>query len=112
MGDSGFHRVRRLRWQAHARSAADAFALQSLLRRRSEDVGAALEQACASIGLADAVWHLPALTLRLDAHSLEQLDADLPGLVAEALQDALQSAFQQTLGQASPRPWPMPGSPG
>lgn len=92
MADSGLHRVRRLRWQARAPTAADAFALQSLLHRRSEDVGAALEQAFASIDLADEVWHLHSLTLRLDASSLVQMDTDLPSLVAGALRQALQAA--------------------
>ncbi|MEO5734505.1 MAG: contractile injection system tape measure protein [Rubrivivax sp.] len=92
MGDSGLHRVRRLRWQARAPSTADAFALQSLLHRRSEDVAAALEQALASIGLAEEVWHLPSLTLRLDASSLAQMDAELPAQVAAALQQALQTS--------------------
>ena len=93
MADSGLHRVRRLRWQARASNAADAFALQSLLHRRSEGVGAALEQAFASIGLADDVWHLPSLTLRLDTSSLAQMDTDLPALVAGALRQALQTAW-------------------
>ena len=96
MSDTGLHRVRRLRWQARAPTAADAFALQSLLHRRSDDVLAALEQACASIGLADEawqVWHLPSLTLRLDARSLAQMDTDLPALVAGALRQALQAAW-------------------
>ena len=94
MADSStsLHRVRRLRWQARAPNAADAFALQSLLHRRSEDVSAALAQAFASVGLRDEVWHLPSLTLRLDASSLAQMDADLPTLVASALQAALARA--------------------
>lgn len=90
MADSGLHRVRRLRWQARAPNAADAFALQRLLHRRSEDVGAALEHAFASIALGDEVWHLPSLTLHLEASSLAQMDADLPTLVAGALQVALE----------------------
>ncbi|WP_310461398.1 contractile injection system tape measure protein [Sphaerotilus sp.] len=93
MADSGIHRVRRLRWQARAPNAADAFALQRLLHRSSEDVGAALEQAFASIALGDEVWHLPLLTLHLDASSLAQMDADLPTLVADALQVALERAW-------------------
>ena len=96
MADAGLHRVRRLRWQARAPTVADAFALQSLLHRRSEDVVAALEQAFASIDLADEawqVWHLPSLTLRLDAGSLAQMDTDLPALVAGALRQALQAAL-------------------
>jgi len=93
MGDSGLHRVRRLRWQARAPSATDAFALQKLLHRHSDDVGAALEQALASIGLGEEIWHLPSLTLRLDACSLAQMDAALPALVTSALRQALQAAL-------------------
>ena len=93
MGDLRLHRVRRLRWQARAPNAADAFGLQSLLHRRGEDVGAALEQVFASIGSADEVWHLPSLTLRLDTCSLAQMDTDLPGLLADALRQALQTAL-------------------
>jgi Contractile injection system tape measure protein len=89
---SGLHRVRRLRWQARAQSAADAFALQQLLRRRSDDVGHALEQTLASASLSGEVWHLSELTLSLDAGSLAQMDADLPALVAGSLRQALQAA--------------------
>jgi hypothetical protein len=90
---SSLHRVHRLRWQARAPNAADAFALQSLLKRRNEDVSAALEQALANIGLGDGVWHLPSLTLRLDASSLVDMDANLPALVANALQTTLHRAW-------------------
>ncbi len=93
MADSGPHRVRRLRWQARAPNPADAFALQRLLHRRSEDVGAALEQAFSRIDLAGEDWHLPSLDLRLDAASLAQMDADLPALVEDALRQALQAAL-------------------
>lgn len=85
--------MRRLRWQARAPNAADAFALQQLLHRRSDDVGMALEQAFSGIGLGDEVWHLPSLTLRLDASSLAEMDADLPSVVASALRQALQAAL-------------------
>lgn len=105
MADSGLHRVRRLRWQARAPSAADAFALQSLLHRRSEAVVAALEQALGQIGLADQVWHLRSLNLQLDASSLAQMDQDLPGRVASALQQALQAALPAaTAGHVGPKP--------
>lgn len=93
MDDSSQHRVRRLRWLARAPNAADAFALQSLLRRRSEEVGVVLEQAFASMGVAEDVWHLPSLTLRLDAGSLAQMDTHLPSMVAGALRQALQAAL-------------------
>ena len=93
MADSGPHRVRRLRWQARASNAADAFALQGLLHRRSDDVAVALEQALAGIDLADKVWHLAALILRLDKRSLAQMDADLPAQVAGALRQALHAAW-------------------
>ena len=91
---ASLHRVRRLRWQASASNTADAFALQRLLRRRSDEVGVALEQGLSSIGAADEVWHLPSLTLRLEAGSLAQMDADLPALVARALRAALTEARQ------------------
>ena len=105
MADAGLHRVRRLRWQARATSAADAFALQSLLHRRSEDVVAALEQALGQIGLADQVWHLPSLNLQLDAGSLAQMDQDLPLRVASALQQALQAALPAAAaGHGGPKP--------
>jgi len=101
MVDSDLHRVRRLRWQARAPNAAEAFALQSLLHRRSDEVGAALEHAFASIDLAGEVWHLPSLTLRLDASSLAQMDVDLPALVADALRQALQAAWPADAVQTS-----------
>ena len=90
---SSLHRVRRLRWQARAPNAADAFALQSLLHRHSEDVGVAFEQALSGVDLADKDWHLPSLTLRLNAASLAQMDADLPTLVGDALRQALMQAW-------------------
>ena len=105
MADSGLHRVRRLRWQARAPSAADAFALQSLLHRRSEAVVAALEQALGQIGLADQVWHLSSLNLQLDASSLAQMDQDLPARVASALQQALHAALPAAAaGHVGPKP--------
>ena len=111
MADLGLHRVRRLRWQARAASAADAFALQSLLHRRSEDVVAALEQALTRIGSADEVWHLPALSLRLDASSLAQMDHDLPALVAGALQQALHAALPAAAaGRTGPTPATKPAA--
>jgi hypothetical protein len=105
------HRVRRLRWQARAPDAAAAFALQRLLHRHAEAVSMALDEALARIAEAalrpGQVWHLPALTLRLDASSLAQLDADLPGLVAQGLQDALQDALKNELpGTLQPTPDP------
>ena len=98
-GSDDLHRVRRLRWQAHAPSTADAFALQSLLHRRSEEVGAALEQGFSKIAPVDEVWHLPSLTLRVEASSLAQMDADLPALVASALHAALQAALPNQAGR-------------
>lgn len=89
MNNIGLHRVRRLRWQASAPSAGDAFALRSLLRRQGDEVSAAIEEALAALDLPGEVWHLPALKLRLDADSLSALDAELPALVAKALRAAL-----------------------
>jgi hypothetical protein len=89
MNNIALHRVRRLRWQASAPSAGDAFALRSLLRRQGDAVSAAIEEALAALDLPGEVWHLPALKLRLDASSLSALDAELPALVAMALRAAL-----------------------
>ena len=100
MADSGLHRVRRLRWQARAPSAADAFALQSLLRRRSEEVGAVLEQAFASIGTADEVAEVIAGVIR----SRQRDVYTRPG-VRQAVLDYL-GALGQDVVSTTPAPAP------
>lgn len=69
------HRLRRLRWQAHAGDTSQALALRSLLREQGDGLHQHLEQAldeaAATLGLPpDVVVHIPRLELHLPAPPL------------------------------------------
>lgn len=87
------HRIRRQRWQVTASSAADAFAVRSMLRRENElSLLPALEEAFAAIddGLRDI--HLSRLEISLNISSLDRLAEELPAKVADAVRQALAEA--------------------
>jgi len=88
------HRARRLRWQARTADAAQAFALRALLRARSDDVRAALAQALDHVDTGDAVWRVPRLHLRLQAHDLDALATEWSERFAQALAEGLRAALQ------------------
>jgi len=103
------HRVRRLRWQARAPDAAQAFALRGLLREQSESVQQAITRELDRLASNGAFLHLPRLVLKLDALALSALDAELPGRVAAALREALAAAQVRPLSPgAAPSPWSLP----
>ncbi len=90
---SASHRIRRLRWNARASSAADAFALRGLLRERGDAAQAALDRALGEVEVGDAVVHLGRLELRLDAIDLAALADDFELAIERAARDSVRLAL-------------------
>ncbi|MES2990240.1 MAG: contractile injection system tape measure protein [Pseudomonadota bacterium] len=91
------HRIRRLRWNARATSAADAFALRGLLRERGDEIAAALERALGEVPVGGDVVRLGRLELRLEATSLDALSADF----GRAIEDAARASVRLALRDAT-----------
>ena len=90
---SATHRIRRQRWQVTAASAADAFAVRSMLRRESElSLLPALESAFAALDDGEREIHVPRLALSIHISSLDRLTEELPVRLAEAARHALSEA--------------------
>jgi hypothetical protein len=95
------HRVRRLRWQARAGDAEQAFALRALLRDRREVVEEALDRVLDAHMPRGEVWKLPRVELRLRADSVEALGAHLAQWVAEALAESLRGLAHAGAGASA-----------
>lgn len=91
------HRIRRLRWNARATSAADAFALRGLLRERGDEIAAALARALGEVPVGGDVVRLGRLELRLEATSLDALSADF----GRAIEDAARASVRLALRDAA-----------
>ena len=87
------HRIRRQRWQVTAASAADAFAVRSMLRRENElSLLPALESAFAVLDDGEREIHVSRLDVSIRISSLERLAEELPVRLAEAARQALSEA--------------------
>lgn len=95
---SATHRIRRQRWQVTAASAADAFAVRSMLRRESElSLLPALESAFAALDDGEREIHVPRLALSIHISSLDRLTEELPVRLAEVARHALSEAVAAEL---------------
>ncbi|MBS1130157.1 MAG: hypothetical protein H6R16_1159 [Proteobacteria bacterium] len=87
---SATHRIRRQRWQVRTASAADAFAVRTVLRHENElSLLPALESAFTEFDDGEREIHVPRLEVFIRISSPEQLAEELPARLAEAARQAL-----------------------
>jgi len=84
------HRIRRQHWQVRTASAADAFAVRTVLRHENElSLLPALESAFTEFDDGEREIHVPRLEVVIRISSPEQLAEELPARLAEAARQAL-----------------------
>ncbi len=99
------HRIRSLRWQVGAETAATAFSWRALLREKGADLLLpVLEQGLDEAATLERVIHIPKVELHIRIDSEQELEKLLPGAMLDQLrrQLRLQLAAGGTTAQAPP----------